>query len=436
MYYSNLEADVINENYDNIDTSINNMMSLYEKDGQLYQRTTSEQLSAAKYYADQRIKEAQRQGKTVTDEEKKAIYASYNNLVKKFTDELGLITTEQRKQLEEYKKAGDAQIAEYERQGIEVTDEMRDSAYEQYNILKQNLADQVGEVKDATPEQQAAWQWLMDNDAETFKSVLDTFAGDDNTILGNALSTMSSQLDSDTKVETSSRGLADRQYKAMNKVGDYDDLGSDTGDAYKKGLDSQKQNVAWVADQIANETKRVNANSGSMWGWGYDMINGLASGISDASWRITSKVQSIAKSIWENLHFSRPEKGLLRDYETWMPDMVKGLAKSMVDATPILENATTKLAAGISDELQNMYINPEDYKLRTETDINQIVETKVTIDSNLPELFYNAIVNGMNDSSVQVNVQARTDKGVIFEVVQEEANNFYNSTGEAPFPVM
>lgn len=86
-------------------------------------------------------------------------------------------------------------------------------------------------------------------------------------------------------------------------------------------------------------------------GWGIDMIRGFANGIMGALGELQSRVESVANSIRSRLHFSRPDIGPLRDYETWMPDMIKGMAKSLERAMPILDEEIAKLSMNLSPTL-------------------------------------------------------------------------------------
>ena len=63
--------------------------------------------------------------------------------------------------------------------------------------------------------------------------------------------------------------------------------------------------------------------------WGSHMINGFISGIQSRIGSLISTVTSIPKKIRKLLHFSRPDEGPLRDYETWMPDMMDGLTQGI-----------------------------------------------------------------------------------------------------------
>ena len=91
--------------------------------------------------------------------------------------------------------------------------------------------------------------------------------------------------------------------------------------------------------------------------WGRDMIFGFIGGISSMANRVRNSVVSLASTIKSILHFSRPDTGPLRDYETYMPDFVKGLAKTMLDSAPILENATKSLAEQMSQSINGMALN-------------------------------------------------------------------------------
>lgn len=70
--------------------------------------------------------------------------------------------------------------------------------------------------------------------------------------------------------------------------------------------------------------------------WGHDLLEGFANGIMDRLNYLKERVMSVVNSIQQYLHFSRPDVGPLRDYETWMPDMIEGLAKSLDKASPML----------------------------------------------------------------------------------------------------
>lgn len=63
--------------------------------------------------------------------------------------------------------------------------------------------------------------------------------------------------------------------------------------------------------------------------WGKDLIGGFIDGIIGNVGNLINSVKNVAATIASYLHFSRPDVGPLRNYETWMPDMMQGMAATM-----------------------------------------------------------------------------------------------------------
>lgn len=89
--------------------------------------------------------------------------------------------------------------------------------------------------------------------------------------------------------------------------------------------------------------------------WGKDFGYGLASGIASSNSAVASAVSRLVHTIYANLHFSKPDTGPLRDYETWMPDFVHGLANGMYKSAPKLQAASEYLADTMSLEDNNPF---------------------------------------------------------------------------------
>nr|DAM46741.1 MAG TPA: tail tape measure protein [Caudoviricetes sp.] len=82
--------------------------------------------------------------------------------------------------------------------------------------------------------------------------------------------------------------------------------------------------------------------------WGKDFIGGLAGGIISAANSVINAVKNIGNKIRSNLHFSRPDEGPLRDYETWMPDFIDGMAEGIYRNAYKLQNAVMSLTEGMN----------------------------------------------------------------------------------------
>ena len=85
--------------------------------------------------------------------------------------------------------------------------------------------------------------------------------------------------------------------------------------------------------------------------WGRDIIQGLIDGIKDKIDAIGDAVEEIGDKISSFLHFSVPDEGPLTKYESWMPDMIDGLAGTLKEAAPNLFRVAETVAGGLSNIL-------------------------------------------------------------------------------------
>ena len=63
--------------------------------------------------------------------------------------------------------------------------------------------------------------------------------------------------------------------------------------------------------------------------WSGDMMDGFVHGIRKKTAEVEAACQSVAGTVSDYLHFTRPEKGPLRYYEEWMPHMMQGLEEGI-----------------------------------------------------------------------------------------------------------
>lgn len=109
-------------------------------------------------------------------------------------------------------------------------------------------------------------------------------------------------------------------------------------DTIKNGLNSIAGYFDGLRDQALN--------------WGRDMIQGFINGIISKIEYLKNTVRNVANTISRHLHFSRPDEGPLRDYETWMPDFMQGLASGIEKSQSLVTNAVQGLAADMQLNVQ------------------------------------------------------------------------------------
>lgn len=151
--------------------------------------------------------------------------------------------------------------------------------------------------------------------------------------------------------------------------------------------------------------------------WGRDMIQGFINGIRSMLGSIGNAVSGIANKVRSFLHFSRPDEGPLRDYETWMPDMIKGLSDKMNQSAPKLYEASKDLAQKVAEGL----------------DVSKIVDgTSVGINTSVTSNAMNNLGNGNpnnNDDLMYLTVNVGNEtlyKGMIKN--RSQASNQYGIT--------
>ena len=160
-----------------------------------------------------------------------------------------------------------------------------------------------------------------------------------------------------------------------------------------------------IGTTIINKIKNIPSQ---MLNWGKDMIQGLINGITGMIGNVGKAVGKVADKIKNFLHFSRPDEGPLREYETWMPDFIQGLSSSLDKASPELINQVKQLSSEMSQAMQpNMAINGSNLGQTTASGINS-------------QYNYNSLVSAFEDAL----------EGMKIELDGDEVGNFVKKTVE------
>lgn len=85
--------------------------------------------------------------------------------------------------------------------------------------------------------------------------------------------------------------------------------------------------------------------------WGADLVTNMAGGMENTGSFLANAAKNLAQTVTSYLHFSRPDVGPLREYEKWMPDMVKGMAQGITDNAYVLRDAVRGLSGDLETQL-------------------------------------------------------------------------------------
>ena len=80
------------------------------------------------------------------------------------------------------------------------------------------------------------------------------------------------------------------------------------------------------------------------WNWGRDIVSNIIDGLRSMIGSLADSVSGIADTIRSYLHFSVPDEGPLTDFESWMPDFMKGLADGIDKSKKYVEKAVGGVA--------------------------------------------------------------------------------------------
>ena len=100
-----------------------------------------------------------------------------------------------------------------------------------------------------------------------------------------------------------------------------------------------------VRNGFSSAIRFITGLPGQAFQWGKDFIQGLINGISSMIQGVINTVSGLADRIRSFLHFSAPDEGPLADYETWMPDFMKGLASGIEKNRNLVEKAVKDVAS-------------------------------------------------------------------------------------------
>lgn len=107
-----------------------------------------------------------------------------------------------------------------------------------------------------------------------------------------------------------------------------------------------------IINGIKSAVDYIASLPGQFLNWGRDMIDNLINGIKAGIGKIGDAIGSVADTIRSYIHFSKPDKGPLADFDTYMPDMTKMITSGIRSGIPEIEKAMKEEAAAMRPNLQ------------------------------------------------------------------------------------
>lgn len=142
-------------------------------------------------------------------------------------------------------------------------------------------------------------------------------------------------------------------------------------------------------------------------GWGSDFVQGLSDGIRRAKEWAKSAADAVAQGIASVLHFSRPDEGVLRDYEKWMPDFMRGLANGIDTNADLVYSSVNNLASGMKSAMTVPMLGVDSVSGQFGNDMGSFTQAQMDANANLADVFWQgcmAVVQAINDNQLEVSI--------------------------------
>lgn len=142
-------------------------------------------------------------------------------------------------------------------------------------------------------------------------------------------------------------------------------------------------------------------------GWGSDFVQGLSDGIRMAKEWAKSAADAVAQGIASVLHFSRPDEGVLRDYEKWMPDFMRGLANGIDTYADLVYSSVNNLASGMKSAMTVPMLGVGSVSGQFGSDMGSFTQAQMDANASLADVFWQgcmAVVQAINDNQLEVSI--------------------------------
>lgn len=335
-------------------------------------------------------------------------------------------------------------------QNMELTDELKASLDSQLKNLGDNLVAQTSKIEELTPENIEAWKTLAEKAEEIYNEKILQVDSDTQlvleAILGKVDINSEKYINKWTNLAETSR---DRYNQALSKLDE--DTAQEIRNAVGK-IDEGKEEAGNKSEGLGSRIASKFINGlGDTKKTGENFVQGFLNVVKqDSPLGVLSSVFNLGSRIISSfnggLKEHSPSKATEESAKYFIEGFTNEIGRSSSKPLTQIKNLGTEItdefknSININEVLKETRINPNKFKI----DISQFVDystitgninTQAKVETNnLPQQVKQAVIEGMSQVSIPVEIEAKTDEGVIFTKVQAKAREFVMQTGEEPFP--
>lgn len=374
----------------------------------------------------------------------------YTNKIKTASGERNMTLAEE---IEYQQMNAEVMLQNIKNSGEEISEEKRNQAYAQLNILANNLAEQTATVEELTPELTDAWKSLAEQNYEVYAEKIRQMPPEMQTQIQNVTGVVVSGTDGVVDV---TKDMADKMLKQMKRGGEAKDNALATLNGYLDGLSDNDLRNLLKQSGVDNVNKVMEGiRSGDVSEEiGKDILRGIDKGINDKKEQGKTKKSAESFSDWLMGVF-KGIKGFFTHSPSHKTEKIGenvglgigvGITNSRnkveKNVSDFSDNVLSKFKAPFEDIQSEMKF--DDYKVDFVKDVNYGAitreinfKTNVEMDNNLISSIAGAVAQGVGSQNinVQLDVNAKTDEATIVNTAIKGINKETTRTGECPIRV-
>lgn len=393
---------------------------------------------------------------TITDN-KELQKSAYDELVNTIVKDGELITLSGQEQIDNLNRQTKEVIKTLEEKGKKVTAEETQTLNGVLNLLAEKLTEQTKTVEDLTPENLEAWKTLAKGNYDIYKqTLLNNIAPEMRKTIQETTGTI---VEMTPEAENATNALSNKMIEKLDKSSEAKEKGKNTIVSYKRGIaDNQQRNELYFegknsVQKIMNGLEDADDSEEI----GVNILIGLRKGLQNDYWqgRTLSTASNFAsgilgkfKSIFQIHSPSKKTKeygiylleGLGNGINQEEYSVLKTVSEFSNNLLKEFNEPLIQFQNGIKINAQDMSLDATQYidygAINGQIDTRSNLSINGTFANKIAEASYNAFCQAMKDEGIKVNVEAKTEEGIVFKKVQAKAEEYAMQTGENPFPVL
>lgn len=346
-------------------------------------------------------------------------------------------------------KTCDATIKAYKDAGFEVTEEIKNQAYNKLNILTQDLTDQTSKVTELSKPLKESWKALSEANYDVYVKELSKMSPEMREQIQKVTGVV---IEKTPEVEKATDELSKKVIKKMNKSKDAKEVGTNIVLEFLQGLSEKEQQQLLEdcgvknVDKVMKGIKKGDLSESV----GIQIVKGLNDGLKNNKWQgqTLSTAFSFATNILNKFKKTFDIHSPSKKTTSFGKYLAMGIPQGLIQEKSRVLASINDFSNNVLDSFEAPFKNinkeivfdefkPIDItKTFNYEEISGAINSDVKIKFNdsilnqLSNVLYNAVSN--QQVNVKVDVEARTEEGTIAKVAIKGINKETVRTGQCP----